>query len=82
MQILFARDGAPLIPALPAEAVPLLLRTKAVFPSDYYWHEGMTEWNLVEAGWPSQQAGSAPVRPTSAVPFASTPAPAPVLRSA
>jgi hypothetical protein len=84
MQVLFARDGAPLIPALPAEVVPALLRTKAVFPSDLYWHEGMAEWSLVEAGWPTQgQGGSASPMPTSAVPFAPpVPSPSPALRSA
>ena len=82
MQVLFARDGAPLIPALPAEVVPALLRTKAVFPSDYYWHEGMADWNLVEAGWPSQGHGGIPSLPTSATPFGPPPPPAPVLRSA
>jgi endonuclease/exonuclease/phosphatase family metal-dependent hydrolase len=36
------------------EAVPLLLRSGELLPSDHYWCEGMAEWGVVGERWPVQ----------------------------
>jgi hypothetical protein len=43
MKVHVARDGQVLGQWTQTELYPLL-RASEVFPSDYYWHEGMTEW--------------------------------------
>ena len=43
MKIHIARNGLVLGEWTQTELYPLL-RVSEVFPSDYYWHEGMTEW--------------------------------------
>ena len=43
MKVRIARDGVVLGEWTQTELYPLL-RASEVFPSDYYWHEGMTEW--------------------------------------
>ncbi len=43
MKVQIARDGQVLGEWTSTELYPLL-RTSQIFPSDYYWHEGMTEW--------------------------------------
>jgi hypothetical protein len=64
MQIRIARDGEALVPSLPEEVVPSLLESKAVLPSDHFWHEGMTEWMPLET-WNSRPPnGSASGLPT------------------
>lgn len=73
MQIQFARDGAPLVPSLPEEIVPSLLQSKALLPSDHYWHEGMPEWMPVEAHWPAPTGNSQ--SPTGAGSAAGFPSP-------
>jgi len=43
MKVHIARNGEVLGEWTQTELHPLL-RASEVFPSDYYWHEGMTEW--------------------------------------
>jgi len=43
MKVQIARDGQVLGEWTSTELYPLL-RIRQIFPSDYYWHEGMTEW--------------------------------------
>ena len=43
MKVHIARNGEVLGEWTQTELYPLL-RASEVFPSDYYWHEGMTEW--------------------------------------
>jgi hypothetical protein len=43
MKVHIARDGVVLGEWTRTELYPLL-RASEVFPSDYYWHEGMIEW--------------------------------------
>jgi hypothetical protein len=43
MKVHIARDGVLLGKWTQTELYPLL-RASELFPSDYYWHEGMTEW--------------------------------------
>jgi len=43
MKVHIARNGVVLGEWTQTELYPLL-RASEVFPSDYYWHEGMTEW--------------------------------------
>jgi endonuclease/exonuclease/phosphatase family metal-dependent hydrolase len=38
------------------EAVPQLLNSGELLPTDHYWYEGMAEWGLVGERWPSQLA--------------------------
>ncbi|HUR58817.1 MAG TPA: hypothetical protein VM029_13980 [Opitutaceae bacterium] len=72
MQIQIARDGEALVPSLPEEIVPSLLQSKAVLPSDHYWHEGMTEWIPIDVTWPATKWNSnPPTAPGSASGFGS-----------
>jgi hypothetical protein len=43
MKVHIARDGQVLGEWTQTELYPLL-RSSQIFPSDYYWHEGMTGW--------------------------------------
>ncbi|PYK92223.1 MAG: hypothetical protein DME36_14190 [Verrucomicrobia bacterium] len=43
MKVHIARDGQVLGEWTQTELYPLL-RASEILPSDYYWHEGMTEW--------------------------------------
>ena len=43
MKLHIARDGEVIGAWTKTELYPLL-RTSEVFPSDYYWHEGMSDW--------------------------------------
>ena len=43
MKVHIARNGEVLGEWTQTELYPLL-RASEVFPGDYYWHEGMTEW--------------------------------------
>jgi hypothetical protein len=52
MNIKFARDGAE-IDELAEEEVPSLLQSNILRRSDYFWHEGMAQWELVETRWPT-----------------------------
>jgi len=75
MIVSFAREGQE-IGQHPEEAVPLLLKSGELLPSDHYWSEGMAEWGLVGERWPAQpepparKAGPALRAPT---PQAATP---------
>jgi endonuclease/exonuclease/phosphatase family metal-dependent hydrolase len=58
MIVSFAREGQE-IGQHPEEAVPLLLKSGELLPTDHYWHEGMAEWSLVGERWPSQPTTAA-----------------------
>jgi hypothetical protein len=49
------RDGTPLFPPFPAPKIPALLRARSVLPSDYFWHEGMPEWQPVSGRWTADE---------------------------
>jgi endonuclease/exonuclease/phosphatase family metal-dependent hydrolase len=53
MIVSFAREGQE-IGQHPEEAVPLLLKSGELLPSDHYWCEGMAEWGVVGERWPAQ----------------------------
>jgi endonuclease/exonuclease/phosphatase family metal-dependent hydrolase len=62
MIVCIARDGQE-VAQHPEEAVPLLLKSGELLPSDHYWHEGMAEWGVVGERWsaepepPARKAG-------------------------
>lgn len=46
----FGRDGKE-IGEYPEEAVPVLLQSGALRGSDFYWREGMNQWEFVSSHW-------------------------------
>jgi len=42
----------------PEEAIPALLASGVIQPTDGYWHEGMQNWSTVEARWPSEMSST------------------------
>jgi hypothetical protein len=52
MKIKFGRDGQE-IGEYPEEAVPALLQSRVLFPTDLFWHEGLPEWQSVSSRWPA-----------------------------
>jgi hypothetical protein len=54
MKIKFSRNGQQFA-EYPEEAVPALLQSKVVFPTDYFWHESIpgNEWAIVATRWPT-----------------------------
>jgi hypothetical protein len=60
MQIYFARNGTKFA-EYPEEAIPALLQSGVIFPSDNYWTMGMKDWGTVETKWPI----TPPLLPTS-----------------
>jgi hypothetical protein len=51
MNIQIARDGHN-IGEYSEDLIPTLLKLGAIKQSDYYWCEGMAEWDLVATRWP------------------------------
>ena len=70
MIVTIARDGQE-VGQHPEEAVPLLLASGELLPTDHYWHEGLAEWGLVSERWSAQPAP--PVRTAGPVLRAPTP---------
>ena len=52
MNIKFGRDGQE-VGEYPEEAVPALLQSKVLRPTDMFWHEGLPEWTSVASRWPA-----------------------------
>jgi hypothetical protein len=46
MIVCIARDGQE-IGQHPKEAIPQLVASGEVLPTDHYWHQGMREWAVV-----------------------------------
>lgn len=59
------RDGVVLVPPFPAPSISKLLHAGSVQPADRFWHEGMTDWQLVSTRWEAD-AGTAPAIPNPA----------------
>jgi len=61
MDIQIARSG-DIIGSHPVAAMPSLVASGAVLPTDQYWHEGMSDWAIVGGTWqavaPQAQAAS------------------------
>lgn len=70
MQVSFAREGHQ-IGSHPEEAVPQLLRSGELLPTDHYWHDGMDTWRHISERWPGGSAN----HPARAVPTPPLPAP-------
>ena len=63
------RDGVVLVPPFPAPSISKLMHAGSVRPTDHFWHEGMSEWQLVSTRWEpeasSSSAAPAPASPTT-----------------
>lgn len=53
------RDGVILVPPFPAPKISRLLHAGSVRADDFFWHEGMSEWQTVGTRW-EPDAGPAP----------------------
>ena len=45
------RDGVVLVPPFPAPSIAKLMHAGSVRPTDHFWHEGMSEWQMVSTRW-------------------------------
>ncbi|MBM3853073.1 MAG: DUF4339 domain-containing protein [Verrucomicrobia bacterium] len=50
MNVYFARDGK-MLGCYPDDGVMQLLDGHAIMTSDYFWHEGMADWQSVASKW-------------------------------
>ena len=50
MDVFFARDGK-MLGCYPDDGVAQLLDGHAVMASDYFWHEGMVDWQPITTKW-------------------------------
>jgi endonuclease/exonuclease/phosphatase family metal-dependent hydrolase len=86
MIVSFAREGQE-IGQHPEEAVPMLLASGELLPSDNFWHEGLADWGLVGERWtvqpkaPTTKAGPVlrTATPQAAAPSGSTSRQLPIL---
>lgn len=65
------RDGVVLVPPFPAPKISRLLHARSILPTDYFWHEGMAEWQPVSARW---EADDGATKAVALAPLAPTPA--------
>lgn len=73
------RDGVVLVPPFPAPSISKLMHAGSVRPTDHFWHEGMSEWQLVRTRW-EPEAGPATV--SSGTATANSTAPGKLIRPA
>ncbi len=52
------RDGVILVPPFPAPKIAKLMHARSVLPTDHFWHEGMSEWQLVSTRWEPDDGSS------------------------
>ena len=57
MDVYFARNGK-FLGIYPDDGVTQLLDGHAVETSDFFWHEGMPEWQPVASKWVAGAAGA------------------------
>jgi hypothetical protein len=67
MDVYFARDGK-LLGLYPDDGVFQLLEGHAVVDSDYFWHEGMDDWQPISAKWDTPPVARAECAPGNRAP--------------
>ena len=67
MDVSFARNGK-MLGLYPDDGVPQLLEGHAVTASDYFWHEGMAEWQPIASKWESTPPVPLQPAPQSEIP--------------
>jgi hypothetical protein len=64
MKITVARNGQ-VLGQHEAEAIPALVQSGAILPTDHYWHDAMAGWETIQSKWPAGTialaAGAPPV---------------------